>query len=134
MREWLEREAADADGLRIHFPIEIRWSAADDIWLSPSYGRETTWIGVVSYRPYGLPVPYRKFHAKFAALLASHGGRPHWAKQHNLRPHDIEGLYPRFNDYRQVLQRVDPNGIMRSEYVRRHIDGENVPDRVFKAR
>lgn len=134
MRIWLDQEAADHDGLRLHFPIEIRWSAADDIWLSPSYGRETTWIGVVSYRPYGLPVPYRKFHEKFAALLAAHGGRPHWAKQHTLRPKDVEALYPQFQEYKQVLKRVDPNGIMRSEYVRRHIDGENVPDRVFKTR
>lgn len=50
MREWLAKEAADPKGLRVHFPVEVRWSTSDDIWLSPSYGRETTWIGVVSYR------------------------------------------------------------------------------------
>lgn len=50
MRQWLDAEAAAPNGLRVHFPVEIRWSAADDIWLSPSYGRETTWIGVVTYR------------------------------------------------------------------------------------
>lgn len=50
LREWLDGEAADPKGLRAHFPLEIRWSAADDIYLSPSYGRETTWIGIVSYR------------------------------------------------------------------------------------
>ncbi|ORY30569.1 D-arabinono-1,4-lactone oxidase [Naematelia encephala] len=134
MREWLNREAGDSGGLRIHFPIEIRWSCADDIWLSPSYGRETTWIGVVSYRPYGLPVPYRRFHEKFASLLASHGGRPHWAKQHALRPKDVEHLYPKFQDYRRVLQRVDPDGVLRSENVRRHIDGEDIAERMFKKR
>lgn len=50
LRAWLADEAADTNGLRVHFPIEIRWSCADEIWLSPSYGRETTWIGVVTYR------------------------------------------------------------------------------------
>jgi L-gulonolactone oxidase len=50
MREWLDKEASDPKGLRVHFPIEIRWSSADDIYLSPSYGRETCWIGVVTYR------------------------------------------------------------------------------------
>lgn len=50
LREWLDREAADPKGLRAHFPLEIRWSCADDIYLSPSNGRETTWIGIVSYR------------------------------------------------------------------------------------
>ena len=50
LREWLAREASADNGLRAHFPIEIRWTCEDDIWLSPSFGRETTWIGVVTYR------------------------------------------------------------------------------------
>ncbi|WWD18677.1 hypothetical protein CI109_103131 [Kwoniella shandongensis] len=134
MKVWLDAEAASSGGLRVHFPIEIRWSKEDDIWLSPSYGRETCWIGVVTYRPYGLAVPYRDFHTKFASLLASHGGRPHWAKQHTLRPKDIEALYPKFNDFVDVIKRVDPQGVLRSEYVRRHIEGEDLGDRMFKAR
>ena len=85
-------------------------------------------------RPYGLPVPYRKFHERFASLLASHGGRPHWAKQHALKPKDVEMLYPKFNDFKQLLERVDPEGVMRSEYVRRHIEGEDVEERLFKKR
>ncbi|KAK1925844.1 putative D-arabinono-1,4-lactone oxidase [Papiliotrema laurentii] len=134
LRDWIDAEAANPSGLRTHFPVEIRWTCADDIWLSPSYGRETTWIGVVTYRPYGLPVPYRKFQERFAEILASHQGRPHWAKQHALKPKDLEALYPKFNDYRAVLERVDPNHVLRSEYVRRHLEGEPIADRVFKTR
>lgn len=132
LREWYEAEAADANGIRVHFPVEIRWSAPDDIWLSPSYGRETVWIGIVTYRPYGLPVPYRKFQARFAEIAASHGGRPHWAKEHNLTPKGIEALYPKFGDFKAVLQRVDPEGVMRSEYVQRHIEGDDIATRLFK--
>ena len=86
------------------------------------------------FRPYGMPVPYRKFQERFATILASHHGRPHWAKQHTLKPKDVEALYPKFDDYRRVLQRIDPEGILRSEYVKRHIDGEDVDERVFKKR
>lgn len=50
LRAWIDQEAADPKGLRVHFPIEIRWSSADDIWLSPSEGKETCWIGVVTFR------------------------------------------------------------------------------------
>ena len=50
LKEYIETEEADPNGLRVHFPVEIRWSKADDIPLSPSYGRETCWIGVVTYR------------------------------------------------------------------------------------
>jgi hypothetical protein len=50
LRAYIEQEEADPQGLRVHFPVEIRWSRADDIPLSPSYGRDTCWIGVVTYR------------------------------------------------------------------------------------
>ncbi|KIR27416.1 D-arabinono-1,4-lactone oxidase [Cryptococcus deuterogattii 99/473] len=134
MKKWLDREAADPAGLRVHFPIEIRWSCSDDIWLSPSYGRDTCWIGVVTYRPYGLSVPYREFQDKFSSLLQSYGGRPHWAKQHVLGPKTLEVIYPKFKDFQQVLRRVDPNGVLLSENVRRHVEGENIPHRMFERR
>lgn len=50
LHEWLDREHADPHGLRPHFPIEIRFSDADDIWLSPSHGQRTTWIGIIQYK------------------------------------------------------------------------------------
>lgn len=84
--------------------------------------------------PYGLAVPYRKFHARFAEIVAAHGGRPHWAKEHTLRPKQIQALYPNFDRFVDVIKRVDPEGIMRSEYVRRHIEGEEIGQRVFKTR
>jgi L-gulonolactone oxidase len=46
----MDAEAADPCGLRPHFPFEIRFSAADDIWLSPSFGQETCWIGIAQYK------------------------------------------------------------------------------------
>ena len=49
-REYLQREQRDPHGVRPHFPIEIRFSAPDNIWLSPSYGRRTCWIGIVQYK------------------------------------------------------------------------------------
>lgn len=43
-------------------------------------------------------------------------------------------MYPKFEDFTRLLQRVDPDGVMRSEYVRRHIEGEDVAQRMFKKR
>jgi L-gulonolactone oxidase len=45
-----DEEHDDPAGLRVHFPIEIRFTAADDIWLSPSYGQVSCWIGIVQYK------------------------------------------------------------------------------------
>ena len=50
MRDWLERELANPSGTQPHFPIEIRFSEADDIWMSPSSGQRTCWIGLIQYK------------------------------------------------------------------------------------
>jgi L-gulonolactone oxidase len=36
--------------LKVHFPVEIRFVDGDDVWMSPSYGRKTCYIGVIMYR------------------------------------------------------------------------------------
>ncbi|PCH43020.1 L-gulonolactone/D-arabinono-1,4-lactone oxidase [Wolfiporia cocos MD-104 SS10] len=137
LRAWLDEEHADPRGLRPHFPIEVRFTAPDDVWMSPSAGQATCWIGIIQYKPYGLNVPYRALFARFEAILAAHGGRPHWAKAHGLRPAQLRALYPRFDDFVRVLRDVDPDGMLRNAYVRRHVFGEEGPrdgERVFKAR
>lgn len=48
--EWWKKESKDPNGVRVHFPVEIRVSAADDIWLSPSNDKLTAWIGIVQYK------------------------------------------------------------------------------------
>ncbi|KIJ61238.1 hypothetical protein HYDPIDRAFT_97107 [Hydnomerulius pinastri MD-312] len=135
LHSWLAKEFADPGGLRPHFPIEVRFSDSDDIWLSPSNGQKTCWIGIVQYKPYGYEVPYKKLFERFEAILFRHGGRPHWAKAHHLRPETLRALYPRFDDFVGVLQDVDPRGMFRNEYVQRHIFGKMGPEyngRVFK--
>ncbi|KAL4071643.1 D-arabinono-1,4-lactone oxidase-domain-containing protein [Scleroderma yunnanense] len=129
LHTWLQQEIADPHGLRPHFPIEIRFSDSDDIWLSPSNGRKTCWIGIIQYKPYGLAVPYKKLFSRFETILARHEGRPHWAKAHGLRPDDLRPLYPRFDDFIHVLEEVDPRGMFRNEYVQRHIFGR--PEKEF---
>lgn len=79
-------------------------------------------------RPYGLEVPYQTLFECFEAILARHGGRPHWAKAHSLRPDTLRKLYPRFDDFVEVLEDVDPHGIFRNEYVQRHIFGKTGPE------
>ena len=76
------------------------------------------------HRPYGFNVPYRKLFRQFEDIVARNGGRPHWAKAHNMRPDDLRALYPRFDDFVRVLDEVDPQGMFRNEYVQRHIYGQ----------
>ena len=51
LRQWLDTEASDSkNGLRHHFPIEIRPCESDDIWLSPAYKQRVAYIGVCQYK------------------------------------------------------------------------------------
>lgn len=127
LRTFFDEEFAKSDGIRPHFPLEIRFSAPDDIWLSPSEGSSgggTCWLGIVMYKPYTHSVPYRPLFASFERILSSHSGRPHWAKAHSLTPSDLREKYPRFDEFVAVLEDVDPRGMFRNPYVRRHFFGE----------
>ncbi|KAI8069913.1 D-arabinono-1,4-lactone oxidase-domain-containing protein, partial [Gongronella butleri] len=73
-------EFINNNDLKVHFPVEIRFVDEDDIWLSPAYGRKTCYIGVIMYRPYGKPVPYKKYWKAYEDIMRKYGGRPHWAK------------------------------------------------------
>ena len=50
MRVWLEGEMVKTGGMRHHFPIEIRFSAQDDVWMSPTNGMRGCYIGIVQYK------------------------------------------------------------------------------------
>ncbi|KAF8331938.1 D-arabinono-1,4-lactone oxidase-domain-containing protein [Cantharellus anzutake] len=124
VKKWLDEEHSKKGGLRPHFPIEVRCSEAEDIWLSPGFGRENCWIGIIVYKPYALPMEHAQLFAHFSFIMRSHGGRPHWAKTHDFSPVDLHQLYPMFGEFLNVVKEVDPEGMFRNEYVKRHLYGE----------
>ena len=50
LRAWLDHEIRGPGGLRPHCLLEIRFTDADDIWLSPGNGQRMCWIGIVQYK------------------------------------------------------------------------------------
>jgi L-gulonolactone oxidase len=137
MRDWLEEEERLRHGERIHFPVEIRFADGDGIWMSHCQGRKTCFIGLTKYRPYDRPVRYRALFNKFEILMRHYAGRPHWAKAHSCGPVELQSLYPHLQDYLGLLKKVDPNGVFRNPYIRRHLYGQITDDaspRIFKSR
>ena len=137
MLDWLAEEEALTGGERVHFPVEIRFADGDGIWMSHCQGRKTCFIGLTMYRPYNRPVRYRKLYSKFETLMRHYAGRPHWAKAHTCGPSELRKLYPHMDDYLQVLDKVDPQGVFRNPYIRRHLLGHLTDDastRRFKSR
>ncbi|MER8024689.1 D-arabinono-1,4-lactone oxidase [Glutamicibacter protophormiae] len=96
------------------FPLEVRTTAGDDTWLGTASGRNSVYIAVHRYIRDRVP----QYFPEMESILRSHGGRPHWGKQHTLRAPDLAQLYPRFQDFRAVRQQVDPQGLFVNDYLR----------------
>lgn len=103
----------------ITWPLEYRTVAADDIFLSPAYGRAT--VTISAHQP--TPLPYEPFFSDVESIFRNHSGRPHWGKIHTLEAADLEALYPQWDEFRKVRQRLDPDGRFLSPYLRRLLVG-----------
>jgi xylitol oxidase len=95
---------------------EIRTIAADDLWMSMSYQRDTvgmhfTWV---KDEPAVVPVV-----AAIEDALAPFGARPHWGKVFTAPPETVKGLYPRWDDFQALLRRYDPAGKFRNAFMDR---------------
>ncbi|MEV8212372.1 D-arabinono-1,4-lactone oxidase [Leifsonia sp. NPDC077715] len=102
-------------GWRISFPIEVRSAAADDNWLSTAYRRESGYIAVHRY----FRENHREYFHAVEEILVAHEGRPHWGKLHTRDADDFRSLYPRFDDFVAVRDRLDPERRFENAYLRR---------------
>ncbi|XP_027767002.1 L-gulonolactone oxidase-like, partial [Empidonax traillii] len=106
-------------GLGAHFPVEVRFSKGDEVWLSPCFQRDSCFINVVLYRPYGKDVPRREYWRIYEGIMRKHGGRPHWAKAHSCTRPELEKMFPAFPKFCSVRERLDPTGIFLNPYLER---------------
>jgi xylitol oxidase len=99
---------------------EIRTVAADQLWLSPNYGRDG--IGLhFTWRPDQPAV-----HAVLPLLeaeLAPFAARPHWGKLFDARAAAIGPMYPRFGDFIALAEGLDPTGKFRNSFLERTVFG-----------
>jgi FAD-linked oxidoreductase len=111
-------------GWRISFPVEVRSAAADDVWLSTAYGRETGYIAVHRYYRETRPDQLEYF-TEVEKIMVAAGGRPHWGKLHTRDAAFFAAAYPRFADFLAVRDRLDPGRLFRNPYLDRVLDGRN---------
>jgi FAD/FMN-containing dehydrogenase len=88
------------------WPIEYRTVRADDIPLSPAFGRATVTISIHQ----AAELPHERFFSDAEAIFRNYGGRPHWGKLHSLTARELRALYPEFDTFRAIRERLDPNG------------------------
>ncbi|MCX4540817.1 D-arabinono-1,4-lactone oxidase [Streptomyces sp. NBC_01565] len=109
------KQLVDRSDLRISFPVEVRTAPADDIPLSTASGRETAYIAVHMYKG----TPYHAYFTAAERIFTAHGGRPHWGKVHTRDAEYFAQVYPRFGEFTELRDRLDPERVFGNDYLRR---------------
>ncbi|POR02292.1 dehydrogenase [Alkalispirochaeta sphaeroplastigenens] len=92
----------------VHIPMDVRFLKADNTWLSYACERDCVTLGCVCRVPEAAD-SYAAFGV-VEEIFRRYGGRPHWAKRHAMRGDDFADLYPRWQDFLDLRQRMDPQG------------------------
>ncbi|KAI0162189.1 D-arabinono-1,4-lactone oxidase [Xylariaceae sp. FL1272] len=126
-----------AKGLWVHAPVEVRVSDTSASnpksrtlnsrpYLDPTdeHG-PTLYLNATLYRPYYQDPPCRaRYYEGFEYLMRELGGRPHWAKNFETAGDELEKMYGEdMQQWRDVRQSVDPDGVFIGAWHRRHVLG-----------
>lgn len=113
------RRVIEANDWRIGFPVEVRTAPADDAALSMASGRDSLYLAFhVHHR-----ADHTEYFAAMEDVMKSYGGRPHWGKMHQRGPDDLAALYPRFEEFLAVRDRLDPDRVLTNPHLR-HVLGQ----------
>jgi alditol oxidase len=99
---------------------ELRSVAADQLWLSPSYQRETLGIHLTWVKDTAAVAPVL---LAIERQLEPYQARPHWGKLFAMPPDRLAELYERLPDFRAMRARLDPDGKFGNRFVDHHLTG-----------
>ncbi|GGH58052.1 FAD-binding protein [Frigidibacter albus] len=95
------------------FPIEYRFTAGDEAWMSPFHRQDSVTVSVS-----GEPgKDYWDYLRAVDKILRGYGARPHWGKLHFLTGEDVEAVYPRAQDFRALRRKLDPQGFYLNDHL-----------------
>jgi xylitol oxidase len=86
---------------------ELRYVAADELWLSPAFQRDSLAIHFTWKRH---PVEVRQILREIEDALQPFAARPHWAKWFTMEASRISSLYERLPEFTALVHEFDPDG------------------------
>ena len=98
------------------FPLEYRYVRRDDTWLSMSTGHEDH-AAISIHRTAGKD--FRPYFDLIEPIFWKYEGRPHWGKVHSLGAAELTKLYPRFKEFQEIRQSLDPQGRLLNDHLRK---------------
>ena len=96
------------------FVTELRTIAADNLWMSTAYQRDSLAIHF-TWKPEWDTV--RQILPQIEAQLKPFNPRPHWAKLFTLPPQQLQAQYTRLADFKAFVNQHDPTGKFRNDFI-----------------
>ncbi|MFE2960452.1 D-arabinono-1,4-lactone oxidase [Nocardia tengchongensis] len=96
-------------------PIEVRFVAPDDAFLSPAGNRASCYIAVHQFEK----MAWEPYFGAVEQIMRGFGGRPHWGKRHFRTAVDLAPEYPDWDRFAAVRDRLDPGRRFTNAYVAR---------------
>jgi xylitol oxidase len=102
------------------FAAEVRSVAADDLWLSTAYQRDTVCLHYATTADLDMP---NQVIPAIERTLAPFEPRPHWGKLFAAAADELAPRYPKMADFRALADRLDPRGAFRSQFLTEKVFG-----------
>jgi alditol oxidase len=99
---------------------EIRTIAADDLWLSPCYQRDSVAIHFTWQQDWPA---VKTVLPDIEKTLSPFGVRPHWGKLFTMEPAVLRSRYKRLPEFVELAKKYDPQGKFRNEFLNAYIFG-----------
>ncbi len=93
---------------------EIRTIAADDLWMSTAYGRDSVAFHFTWYQDWDLLMAVLP---EVESVLAPYGARPHWGKNFLVTREALEARYEMLPAFRALARRYDPGGKFQNQFL-----------------
>ena len=103
------------------FITELRTIAADNLWMSMAYQRDSLAIHF-TWKPEWPAV--KALLPLIEKQLAPFEPRPHWAKLFTIPPKQLEGKYEKLADFKSLVQQHDPGGKFRNAFLETNLYSE----------
>jgi xylitol oxidase len=100
------------------FITELRTIAADGLWMSTAYRRDSLAIHF-TWKPEWPEVS--KILPLIEKQLEPFDPRPHWAKLFTLPPARLQAQYARLAEFQELLKQYDPEGKFRNEFLAKNL-------------
>ncbi|MEM9621363.1 MAG: D-arabinono-1,4-lactone oxidase [Pseudomonadota bacterium] len=97
----------------VRWPVEYRTLAADDVWLSSAYQRDTVTISVHQ----DIAADDEPYFRACEEIFLAHQGRPHWGKVNYLAGDTLAAMHPKWDEWWQMRNSVDPQGLFLNQYL-----------------